>query len=82
MGFSLSGRPLSSHVREKSHESSAFDGERELALIDGAHFGSLLAHDASMRVEELLEDVRVLIVYVLNVVLLEEALLGHIRCLM
>jgi hypothetical protein len=68
---------LSRYVREERHESRALHRKGEFALVRRRDVRALLALDAGMGIQELLEDVRILIVDVLYVVLFEETLLAH-----
>jgi len=68
----LAGFVLLLHVREKSHEAGAFDCGFYCALLFGGEACALAAHDAAVRIYELLQEVCVLIVYVAYVVLRED----------
>ena len=66
LGFS---RVLFLHVRKQSHEASALDGCFDLALLFGREIRLGAAHDAAVRVDELLEQVDVFVIDVLDIVL-------------
>ena len=68
---------LRRHVRQQSHEPRALDRDSELALILGSDAGALARQDAAVRVEELTEDFRVLVIDVLDIILAEIALFVH-----
>jgi hypothetical protein len=77
-GLFFAVRLLSSYVREESHEAGPLYSDCELALARCCDSGPLLALDASVRIHEFLEDLRIFVVDVLNAVLLEEVLF-HFR---
>ena len=54
---------------QKPHEARAFDGGFDGALLLRREIRSLPAHHASVRIDELLEEVDILVVDVLDVIL-------------
>lgn len=56
-------------MSKKAHETSAFYGSFDSALLLGSESRSLAAHDSAVWIYELLKKVYVLVVYVSNVVL-------------
>jgi len=68
---------LSCYEREKSHKASAFYCESELSLVRRGHICPLLAQDSRVRIHELLEDFRILVVDVLYIMFFEETLFAH-----
>lgn len=70
-------RKLLCDVRKEAHESSPLHCQGELALCARTYVRPLGGENASMRIEELLEKLRVLIVDMLYVILLKEALFCH-----
>lgn len=65
------------HVRQQRHKSCALHGLGELALRLCTHSGLLARHDASVRIQELLEKLGILVVDEGNVIFREETLLFH-----
>jgi hypothetical protein len=59
---SRGGFCLTNQVREQSHEASALDGVRELALVPGADAGALARNDFAEGREVTLKRFRVLVV--------------------
>ena len=60
---------LSCHVRQKSHEPRALDGERELTLVLGRDTRPLRGLYAAVRIQELLQKRDILVVDMLDIVL-------------
>ena len=56
-------------IWEKSHKSSALDGCFDRSLLLCGQARALATHYATVRIHELLEQVDVLVVYVLDVIL-------------
>ena len=69
--FSLRRVKLLLNERQEAHEASALDCGFDGALLLGCELTLGAAHDATVRIDELLEQVHVLVVYVLNVILCE-----------
>lgn len=65
---------LSSDVWEKSHETSSLHCLSELSLIGGRDIGPLLCHEASVRIQEFLENLSIFVVDMLYIVLFEKTL--------
>lgn len=60
------------HVREQSHESRTFDRGLYGTLLASGQLAATAAHDATVRVDELLEQIDIFVVDMLNVVLGED----------
>lgn len=68
---------LASDIRQKGHITGLLYRESELALGTSRDAGALTSHDATVRVEKLLEKFNVLVVDIFDIVLLKEALFFH-----
>lgn len=75
----LAGLFLLLDVRQKPHKSRAFDRRFHSTLLLCGEAGSLATHYATVRIYELLEQVDILVVYVLDVILCQNVC--HIFCL-
>jgi hypothetical protein len=65
------------HVWKQSHEPGTLDGIRKCPLVLGGKAGLPAVKDASVRIQKLGKDFRILIVYELDVVLVEIILFVH-----
>jgi len=73
-------RILLLHVREESHEAGTFDGLLNRALLLGSEARALAAHDAAVRVHELLEKLNVFVIDVADIILREDVChIGSLR---
>lgn len=77
-GFSFpTRRLLACDVREESHETCALDGDCQLALVLGGDTRALPRKDASVRIQEFLQDLGILVVDIVDIMLAEVTLLFH-----
>jgi hypothetical protein len=68
------------HIGKKRHESRAFDGDRDLALMLGADVGVARVNDLRLARNEPLQKIGLFIIHVLQILGAEETLLGHTGC--
>ncbi len=61
--------------REESHEAGAFDGGFDGTLLLGSEPALLAAHDATVRVDELLQEIDIFVVDVADVILRENVVI-------
>ncbi len=66
--------PLFRDKWQESHEAGALHCLGELALALGIHEGLLLAHEACMRIQELLQELHILVIDVFDIILRKKAL--------
>lgn len=76
--FVLCAYVLSHHVWKKSHKSCTLHRCRKLTLILGGNARAITIDDTTMGIDELLQDLRIFVVDVLNILLTEITLLFHI----
>ena len=69
---------LASYERQKSHEPCTLHSSGELALILGGDASALATKDASVRIQELPQDLCILVVDEFDVVLAKIALFLHV----
>ena len=55
--------------REKAHEASSLDRRFHCTLLLGGQPGALAGQNATMRIDELFQEVDILVVDVLNIIL-------------
>jgi hypothetical protein len=68
---------LARNERKQTHEPGALDGHGQLSLILGGDACALAAQDAAVRIQEFLQDLRVLVVDELDIMLAKIALFIH-----
>lgn len=59
---------LFGNKRQKSHDARTLDGKRQMLLILGSELGLPFVHNTAVGIEELLQNCRVLVVDVFNVI--------------
>ncbi len=64
------------NVRKQAHEAGALYGGLHCTLLLGGEPRALAAQDATMRIDELLQEIDVFVINVSNVVLREDVI-GH-----
>jgi len=60
------------YEREEAHEARTFDRGFDGTLLLGGQAAFLAAHDATVRIDELLQEVDIFVIDVLNVILRED----------
>jgi hypothetical protein len=68
---------LSRNIRQQSHEPRALYRSTEIPLEFGRDIRALPRKDASVRIQKLAEDIHILVVYELDIMLIEITLLFH-----
>lgn len=68
--------PLFLNEGKEAHEASALDRGFDGSLLLGGESALFAAHDATVRIDELLQEVDVFVIDVLNVIL-RENVVGH-----
>ncbi|KKW23351.1 MAG: hypothetical protein UY67_C0024G0025 [Candidatus Kaiserbacteria bacterium GW2011_GWA2_52_12] len=63
------------HVGEQAHEAGAFDRRVYRALLLGGKAALCARDDASVRIDELLQEIDIFVIDVLNIILCEDV--GH-----
>lgn len=75
--WTLAGQTLVCHERNQGHESGSFHRSGQLSLVLGSRTCSLSRKESSVRVQEFLQDINILVVHMLDIVLREKALFCH-----
>ena len=61
-------RVLLHHERKEPQESGVLDGGGERALVFSGYASALAAHNFAVRIQKLLQDFNILVVYVFDII--------------